>query len=79
MICYGCSVERLDMKHKKVVRVTATEFELDDGTVFEHPVELEEVPTPEEFQAFYDHWFSIFSEMTDGREVTQDKSSLQVA
>jgi hypothetical protein len=33
------------MKHKKVVRVTATEFELDDGTVFEHPVELEEVPT----------------------------------
>jgi hypothetical protein len=45
MICYDYSVERSDMKHKKVVRVTATEFELDDGTVFEHPVELEEVPT----------------------------------
>ncbi|MDJ0737684.1 MAG: hypothetical protein QNJ47_27115 [Nostocaceae cyanobacterium] len=67
------------MKHKKVVRVTATEFELDDGTVFEHLVELEEIPTPQEFQAYYDHWFSIFSEMTDEREVTEDKSSLQVA
>lgn len=45
----------------KVVRVTATEFELSDGRVFEHPVSLEpdEILTPEEFQEFYDHWKTI--------------------
>jgi hypothetical protein len=40
----------------KVVRVSATEFELDDGRVFPHIVPLEPVPTPEEFQVFYDLW-----------------------
>lgn len=40
----------------KVVRVTRTEFELSDGQVFQHVVELDEVPTVEEFQEFYDHW-----------------------
>lgn len=67
------------MLHKKVVRVTNIEFELEDGSVFEHPVELEEVPTIEEFQAYYDYWFTFFEEMTSGREVTQDQSSLQAA
>ena len=35
-----------------VVRVTATEFELSDGRIYEHPVKLEpdEIPTLEEFQ-----------------------------
>ena len=44
------------MKDKKpmVVRVTKTEFELDDGRIFPHPVELDEVPTVEEFQKIYD-------------------------
>lgn len=44
------------MKDKKpmVVRVTRTEFELDDGRVFPHPVELDEVPSVEEFQKIYD-------------------------
>ena len=44
------------MKDKKpmVVRVTKTEFELDDGRVFPHPVELDEVPSVEEFQKIYD-------------------------
>jgi len=44
------------MKEKKpvVVRVTKTEFELDDGRIFPHPVELDEVPTLEEFQKTYD-------------------------
>jgi len=45
----------------KVIRVTATEFELNDGRTFEHPIPLEadEIPTPEEFQEYYDHWKSI--------------------
>ena len=44
------------MKEKKpvVVRVTKTEFELDDGRVFPHPVELDKVPTVEKFQKIYD-------------------------
>jgi hypothetical protein len=41
-------------------------------------MELEEIFTPEEFQTYYDHWFSIFAQMTDGGEVTEDKSILQV-
>ena len=43
----------------KVVRVTRTEFELSDGQVFQHVVELDEVPTVEEFQEFYDHWRAL--------------------
>ena len=44
------------MKEKKpmVVRVTKEEFELDDGRIFPHVVELDEVPTIEEFQKIYD-------------------------
>ena len=39
------------MRDKKpmVVRVTKTEFELDDGRIFSHPVELDAVPSVEEF------------------------------
>ncbi|NJK49079.1 hypothetical protein HC931_13655 [Candidatus Gracilibacteria bacterium] len=47
----------------KVVRVTTTEFELSDGRVYQHPIELEkdEVPTPEEFQEYCDHWKTFIS------------------
>jgi hypothetical protein len=38
----------------KVVRVTAQEFELSDGRVYQHPVELDVVPSPQEFQRIYD-------------------------
>ncbi len=42
-----------------VVRVSKTEFELSDGRVIPHIVELDEVPTPEEFQTIYDCWKEI--------------------
>ena len=51
-----------------VVRVTSTEFELDNGRIFEMPIELEEVPTPEEFQKVYDQWSKVFQDMLDDRE-----------
>jgi hypothetical protein len=53
-----------------VVRVTRTEFELSDGRVYQHPVELEpdEVPTLEEFQVYYDHWLSLLVQ-SDDREI----------
>jgi len=47
----------------RVVRVTKTEFELADGRVYDHPIELEEVPSLEEFQAVYDEWVKKFQEM----------------
>ena len=60
-----------------VVRVTRTEFELDDGRVYQHPVVLDNVPTVEEFQSIYDHWRVILSqefvEEVDARPITDDK------
>lgn len=55
-------------RNKMVVRVTSTEFELNDGRVFEHPIPLEEVPTLEEFQQIYDRWSRVFSEMLENRD-----------
>ncbi|NEO48894.1 MAG: hypothetical protein F6K55_34310 [Moorea sp. SIO4A3] len=55
----------------KVVRVTATEFEVSDGRVYEHPISFEpdEIPTPEEFQGLYDHWQNILR-LKDERKAT---------
>ena len=50
-------------KKPVVVRVTKTEFELDDGRIFPHPVELDEVPTVEEFQKIYDKSRKLVSDM----------------
>jgi len=59
---------------KKVIRVTKTEFELEDRTIYPHTVELDEVPTLEEFQMYYDYWFSIFEEITSGRKTNDTKT-----
>ena len=48
-----------------VVRVTKEEFELDDGRVFPHVVELEEVPTVEEFQKIYDKVREQYKDIID--------------
>ena len=60
-----------------VVRVTATEFELSDGRVYEHPVQLEsdEIPTLEEFQEYYDYWKHLLSP-DDDRKTTYNRTSL---
>ena len=47
----------------KVVRVTKTEFELEDGRVYDHPVELDSVPTLQDFQSLYDEWAKKFQDM----------------
>lgn len=51
-----------------IIRVTKTEFELDDGRIFQHPVELNDVPTIEEFQKIYDRSRKIVQEMIDNAE-----------
>jgi hypothetical protein len=48
-----------------VIRVTKAEFELDDGRIFPHPVELDPVPTIEEFQKTYDKSRKLVQEMMD--------------
>lgn len=49
------------MSHK-IVRITDTEFETDDGKVHPMIFELDEVPTIEKFQAIYDEWLQVFRE-----------------
>lgn len=53
----------MKVKPMKVVRVTKTEFELEDGRVYDHPFGLEKVPSLEDFQAVYDEWTKKFQEI----------------
>jgi len=53
----------MEDKKPMVVRVTKTEFELDDGRIFPHPVELDEVPSVEEFQKIYDKSRKLVKDM----------------
>lgn len=53
----------MKVRTMKVVRVTKTEFELEDGRVYDHPIELEDIPSLEDFQAVYDEWVRKFQEM----------------
>jgi len=58
----------------KVVRISTTEFELSDGRVYQHPIPLErdEIPTVQEFQFYYEHWFTLLSRDDNDREVVND-------
>ena len=58
----------MEKKHM-VVRVTKEEFELDDGRIYPHMVELEEAPTVEEFQKTYDKVRDLFKDMLNNSEV----------
>lgn len=53
----------MNTQTRKVVRVTADEFELDNGDIYPHVIELDEdeVPTVEEFQETYDHWRNVIT------------------
>jgi hypothetical protein len=42
----------------KVIRVTKTEFELEDGRVIPHVVDLDYAPSVEEFQGYLDDWYA---------------------
>ena len=53
----------MKVKSMKVVRVTKTEFELEDGRVYDHPVELDDNPSLKDFQEVYDEWVKKFQEM----------------
>ncbi len=62
------------MKKAMVIRVPKTEFELDDGRIYQHPFELDEVPAIEEFQRIYDHWRNLFEQELNAKQETNRNS-----
>ena len=61
--------------HKPVVvKVTTEGFELNDGRFYPHPIPLEEdeLPTVQEFQEYYDHWFNLLLNNGNGRKTAND-------
>ena len=51
----------------KVIRVTRTEFELDNGDIFPIEPELDEEMSPEEFQVHYERAYNIVQSLKDVR------------
>lgn len=48
------------MNHK-IVKITETSIEMEDGTIRPLPFPIEgELPSVEEFQKIYDRWLSVF-------------------
>ena len=47
-------MKKLQEKEYKVVRVSKTEFELDNGDIYPIPFELDKVPTVRQFQKMID-------------------------
>ena len=50
------------MERRRVVRVSKTEFEMDNGSIYPHPVPLDIIPSVDEFQKTYDCWFQLFQD-----------------
>ena len=48
-------MKKLQEKQYKVIRVSKTEFELDNGDIYPIPFEFDYEPTIEEFQTFLDN------------------------
>lgn len=63
------------IQSKMITQVTKTDFTLEDGAVIEHPVELEDVPSVEEFQATYDYWHRVITDLYEGRSDGQTSSN----
>jgi hypothetical protein len=46
-------------KHRRIIRVSLEEFELDDGSIFPIVPPLEQEMTPDEFQKHYDYAVAV--------------------
>ena len=58
----------MENKKHKVIRVSKTEFELDNGDIYPIPFDLGYEPTLEEFQKFIDDSKSLISEFVKKSE-----------
>lgn len=56
------------MLSRKIVKVTKTEFQTEDGTIHPMMFELEEVPTVKEFQKTYDEWLHVFQALEQQKQ-----------
>jgi len=56
------------LKKMKVIRVTKTEFELEDGRIMPHFIELDKKPTLKQFQKIYDEWTEKLNDMFGGED-----------
>jgi hypothetical protein len=61
------------MKLMKVVRVDREEFELEDGRVIPHVVELDVVPSIEEFQEILNEQYDKLGIEIDEEDTTEDE------
>jgi len=52
----------------KIKKVTKTEFVLEDGRVYQHPVPLDKVLPLQQFQQIYDHWEHIIKDELMGHD-----------
>jgi len=62
----------------KIIRVTKTEFELDNGDVFPIVPELDEEMSPEEFQVHYERAYNIVQSLKDVRGDNKDDKGVDV-
>lgn len=61
-------MKELENKKHKVVRISKTEFELDNGDIYPIPFDLGYEPTIEEFQKFINDSKSLISEFIKNSE-----------
>ncbi len=50
------------MKSRKIVRVSKTEFETEDGVIHPMMFEYDKAPTVKQFQKIYDDWLKTFKD-----------------
>ena len=62
----------------KVIRVTKTEFELDNGDVFPIEPELDKDMSPEEFQTHYERAYNIVESLKDARSDDKNNKGVDI-
>ena len=61
-------MKKLQEKQYKVIRVSKTEFELDNGDIYHIPFELDKVPTVKQFQKMVNESRDLMMELLKKNE-----------
>lgn len=61
-------MKKLQEKQYKVIRVSKTEFELDNGDIYPIPFELDKVPTVKQFQKMVNESRDLMMELLKKNE-----------
>lgn len=65
-------MKEIEQKQHKVIRVTQTEFELENGDIYPIPFDLDYTPTIKEFQKFINDSKSLLSQFIKQSEKDRD-------